>query len=480
MPNRTTTSSDAPHLPRSAPIEAYGKGGFAFADMSHRGSLLCLPDGIWAWPVTKLTEIDEYSLGRVFKAANSIDTLIVGTGTERLGAAARPPRGAAGGPGGAGPDADGACHPNLQHHAGRAAAGRGGADRGAMSAGEPSKDSAAFCADLVRTHDFARYASTLFVPAPQRRALLAVYAFNVEISRVRDQVSQPLPGEIRMQWWTDMLDGAGHGEVEGNPVAAELLQVIRDFRLPVGTLSRLIEEHQFDLYNDPMPSMAALEGYVTDTSSALFSLGARIAAPPSEAIDHLARHAGLAQGMAQVIARYRSMPRGASYSCRCNCCSSTAAASRKYFRASRRGGRARRSTNWIGEARKHLATAFDLLATRTAAGAAGVPAARAGPPRPAARIARGCRSLCAAGDVAVRDVVDAVARVAVARVWRVGKCVEHSRRTPRRRGTQYAAASRSIAGASGILDHPPSRVMTAIIEAAVANSTANSTHCSRN
>jgi uncharacterized protein len=82
MPNRTSTSSDVPHLPRSAPIEAYGKGGFVFADMSHRGSLLCLPDGVWAWPVTKLTEIDEYSLDRVFKAANSIDTLIVGTGTE--------------------------------------------------------------------------------------------------------------------------------------------------------------------------------------------------------------------------------------------------------------------------------------------------------------------------------------------------------------------------------------------------------------
>ncbi|HET9584564.1 MAG TPA: squalene/phytoene synthase family protein, partial [Bradyrhizobium sp.] len=141
-----------------------------------------------------------------------------------------------------------------------------------MSAGEPSKDSAAFCAGLVRTHDFARYASTLFLPAVRRRALLAVYAFNVEISRVRDQVSQPLPGEIRLQWWTDMLEGAGHGEVEGNPVAAELLQVIRDFRLPVEPLSRLIEEHQFDLYNDPMPSMAALEGYVTDTSSALLSL----------------------------------------------------------------------------------------------------------------------------------------------------------------------------------------------------------------
>jgi uncharacterized protein len=77
MPGR----SDAPHLPRSAPIEAYGKGGFAFAEMSHRGSLLCLPDAIWAWPPRRPEEIDEASLDRVFAAANMIDTLIIGTGT---------------------------------------------------------------------------------------------------------------------------------------------------------------------------------------------------------------------------------------------------------------------------------------------------------------------------------------------------------------------------------------------------------------
>ena len=74
--------SDAPHLPRSAPIEAYGKGGFAFAEMSHRGSLLCLPDAIWAWPVTRAADIDKASLQRVFAAADGIDTLIIGTGTE--------------------------------------------------------------------------------------------------------------------------------------------------------------------------------------------------------------------------------------------------------------------------------------------------------------------------------------------------------------------------------------------------------------
>ena len=72
---------DAPHLPRSAPIDAYGKDGFVFADMSHRGSLLCLPNSMWAWQVTVAGEIDELSLSRVIAAANQIDTLIIGTGT---------------------------------------------------------------------------------------------------------------------------------------------------------------------------------------------------------------------------------------------------------------------------------------------------------------------------------------------------------------------------------------------------------------
>ncbi len=128
-----------------------------------------------------------------------------------------------------------------------------------MSRADGLRQDAEFCADLVRGHDFARYASTLFVPAEQRRALLAIYAFNVEVSRVREMVSQPLPGEIRLQWWTDMLAGEGHGGVEGNPVAAELNLAIQNCGLPVELLSRLADEHQFDLYNDPMPTMAALE-----------------------------------------------------------------------------------------------------------------------------------------------------------------------------------------------------------------------------
>lgn len=74
------SADNALHLPRSAPIDAYGNGGFRFADMSHRGSLLCLPDAIWAWPVTAPNEIDRQALRRVIDNAADIDFLVIGTG----------------------------------------------------------------------------------------------------------------------------------------------------------------------------------------------------------------------------------------------------------------------------------------------------------------------------------------------------------------------------------------------------------------
>jgi uncharacterized protein len=73
---------DAPHLPEPAPIEAYGNGGFRFGGMSHRGSLLCLPDGIWAWPVTSPAELTEAMLAPVFARAEALDVFLIGAGRD--------------------------------------------------------------------------------------------------------------------------------------------------------------------------------------------------------------------------------------------------------------------------------------------------------------------------------------------------------------------------------------------------------------
>jgi uncharacterized protein len=73
---------DDPHLPQPAAIEAYGKGGFRFGGMSHRGSILCLPSGIWAWPVTAASQIDDETLKRVFAARGTLELFMIGTGTQ--------------------------------------------------------------------------------------------------------------------------------------------------------------------------------------------------------------------------------------------------------------------------------------------------------------------------------------------------------------------------------------------------------------
>ena len=72
----------APHLPQPVPVDAYGKGGFAFAGMSHRGSLLCLPDGLWAWPVASPADIDAAALDPVFAAAGAVELFILGSGKD--------------------------------------------------------------------------------------------------------------------------------------------------------------------------------------------------------------------------------------------------------------------------------------------------------------------------------------------------------------------------------------------------------------
>src|SRR4051794_29410710 len=88
------------------------------------------------------------------------------------------------------------------------------------------------CEALVREADRDRFLATLFAPQKFRRALFALYAFHGEIARVRDLAREPMPGEIRLQWWRDAFAGAGHGDVRANPVASALLDTIVRYRLP--------------------------------------------------------------------------------------------------------------------------------------------------------------------------------------------------------------------------------------------------------
>jgi phytoene synthase len=88
------------------------------------------------------------------------------------------------------------------------------------------------CEALVRAADKDRFLATLFAPGRKRGPLFALYAFNIEIAGVRDRVREPMAGEIRLQWWRDVLDGERGGEAAANPVAAALTRHDRAFSLP--------------------------------------------------------------------------------------------------------------------------------------------------------------------------------------------------------------------------------------------------------
>ena len=164
------------------------------------------------------------------------------------------------------------------------------------------EDAVGHCERLVREADRDRFLASLFVPAEHRPELFALYAFNCEIARVRDVAREPLPGEVRLQWWNEVLTGERREEARANPVAAALLDAIEAHGLSTQRLIDLLDARGFDLYDDPMQTLADLENYAARTSSALFALATQIlhrgGGPVAE---NLSLHAGVAYAIAGLL-----------------------------------------------------------------------------------------------------------------------------------------------------------------------------------
>ncbi len=164
------------------------------------------------------------------------------------------------------------------------------------------------CQELVAKADKNRFLSCLFAPMEARPHLFALYAFNVEISRIRETVSEPQIGLVRQQWWLDTIDGIYAGRTPDHPVAQGLTQAITKGDLPKHALDNLIIAREFDLYDDPMPTLSDLEGYLGETSSSLIQMAALIL---GKGAAEAAGLAGVAFGLAGVLRlqKARYLPR---------------------------------------------------------------------------------------------------------------------------------------------------------------------------
>ena len=163
------------------------------------------------------------------------------------------------------------------------------------------KEFFAYCADRVRETDRDRYLATLFAPADKRDALFALYAFDIEISRVRELARETMPGEIRLQWWREVLLGERAGEATANPVGAAVMDILGRFAFARDPLVDLVEARRFDVHNEPMVSAEEFESYASRSAGTIFDVAARIL--DGKVSSAVTAESGSAQTIANVLSR---------------------------------------------------------------------------------------------------------------------------------------------------------------------------------
>ncbi len=158
-----------------------------------------------------------------------------------------------------------------------------------------------YCARLVREADRDRYLAALFAPTVCRHALLSLYAFNIEVTRVRDLARDPMPGEIRLQWWREIIAGERDGEAAAHPVAAAIKDTLQHYAISSEKLSALIDARSLDLYDQPMATLVDLDNYAARTQGAVFALAGEILGAGNASVKTLIRHAGIAYGVVDIL-----------------------------------------------------------------------------------------------------------------------------------------------------------------------------------
>lgn len=167
--------------------------------------------------------------------------------------------------------------------------------RPAKVAAMADDDTLSYCAQQVRTGDNDRFLTALFAPADRREALFALYAFNLEVARVAESVSEPMMGQIRLQWWRDRIAEIYNGEPpRGADVAQALSRAVHTFNLPRDSFDAMLEAREQDLLAEPPPTLDDFEVYAESTSGELVSLALHTLGVATEAAHEAGQHIGIA------------------------------------------------------------------------------------------------------------------------------------------------------------------------------------------
>ena len=154
-----------------------------------------------------------------------------------------------------------------------------------------------YCAKQVKTYDYDRFLITLFAPAVSREHLFALYAFNHEVAKIREAVSEPMLGEIRLQWWREAIEGIYADEPRNHEVVLPLHRAVRECGLEQRLFLDIINARTADIYDENPKTLDDFENYLGATSGNLMKLATQIIGENDEHVLSLAHDMGMVWGL---------------------------------------------------------------------------------------------------------------------------------------------------------------------------------------
>ncbi|MEQ8708635.1 MAG: phytoene/squalene synthase family protein [Rhodospirillales bacterium] len=164
----------------------------------------------------------------------------------------------------------------------------------------PDEPALSYCAAEIRRYDRDRFLTALFAPPDRRENLFALYAFNHEIAKTRESVSEPMVGRIRLQWWREALDGIEANEPRKHEVV-EALYRAQQSGLEIDSLRPLIDAREFDLDETAPATLDELVTYARKTSGGLSRAAASLLDINDPETLEAVEHAGTAHAVVGLI-----------------------------------------------------------------------------------------------------------------------------------------------------------------------------------
>ncbi|KAG8687407.1 hypothetical protein FRC09_013509 [Ceratobasidium sp. 395] len=171
-------------------------------------------------------------------------------------------------------------------------------------------DANAYCRELVRKHDYEAYLCSYFYPRTAQPGYFALRAFNIELAMIRETVSRPLIGKMRMQFWRDAIQSISQGRPMKHPIAIALHEASQNANLSTYHLKRMVDARDKDLDRDSYDTLDSVTDYAESTSSTLMYLLLNLLHQgTSDTNTHAASHVGIAHSFATLL---RGLPFHAS------------------------------------------------------------------------------------------------------------------------------------------------------------------------